>query len=234
MLQGILHMHENEVCHRDLKPENLLLSSSKADCQLKIADFGEAAPLEGWDDKGYLETYVGTRAYMAPEILAAKFEPAFYAGARADIFSAGIILMSMVIGFHPFNNGAATSDNQLYKAYLRKPASYWKSMQKKIGAQFSPDFIEVANSMIRHDADQRATARELLDAAWFRVDDQLDAEAVLEQLQQAQKAKTAAALAVARTAAGDDEEEHIGAFRHADEFKALEKSLSGKPQKEMD
>jgi len=159
MLEGLLHMHEHNVCHRDLKPENLLLSSSKEDCLLKIADFGEAAPLEGWDDKGYLETYVGTRAYMAPEILAGKIEPVFYAGASADVFSAGIILMSMAIGFHPFNNGPAVDENKLYKAYLGRPEDYWTSMCKKIHTQLSPEFIELANSMIRHDGDSRATVR---------------------------------------------------------------------------
>jgi len=124
-------MHEKEVCHRDLKPENLLLDQEGT---LKIADFGEAAPLERWDDKGYLETYVGTRAYMAPEILAGKAEPIFYVGANADIYSAGIILMTMAIGFHPFNNGAASDENKIYKAYLKRPDDYWTAIQKKISS----------------------------------------------------------------------------------------------------
>jgi len=131
MLEGLQHMHANNVCHRDLKPENLLLSSTDGDCVLKIADFGEAAPLDGWDDKGYLETYVGTRAYMAPEILAAEAQPTFYAGANADIYSAGIILMSMVIGEHPFKNAPAIDENKLYNAYLKRPADYWTSVCKK-------------------------------------------------------------------------------------------------------
>jgi serine/threonine protein kinase len=54
-------MHNKEVCHRDLKPDNLLLSSKGKDAKLKIADFGEAAPLDGWKEEGFLSTYVGTR-----------------------------------------------------------------------------------------------------------------------------------------------------------------------------
>ena len=32
-------------------------------------DFGFAGPLEGRDGSGHLQTYLGTEAYMAPEIL---------------------------------------------------------------------------------------------------------------------------------------------------------------------
>jgi serine/threonine protein kinase len=51
--------------HRDLKPENLLYDK---DYNLKVADFGFAAPLAGRDGSGYLKTRLGTESYMAPEI----------------------------------------------------------------------------------------------------------------------------------------------------------------------
>jgi len=54
LLEGIKHMHSNDVCHRDLKSENLLLDCSNDDCVLKIADFGEAGPIGGWEEQGYL------------------------------------------------------------------------------------------------------------------------------------------------------------------------------------
>ena len=64
-LEGLDYCHSNGIAHRDLKPENLLLDN---DYNLKIADFGFAAPVEGRDGKGYLTTKLGTYNYMAPEI----------------------------------------------------------------------------------------------------------------------------------------------------------------------
>ena len=46
-------------------PENLLLDK---DFNIKIADFGFAAPTDGKDGQGYLHTKLGTLNYMAPEI----------------------------------------------------------------------------------------------------------------------------------------------------------------------
>ena len=43
-MSGINHCHSNGVSHRDLKPENLLLDYR---FNLKIADFGYAALIEG-------------------------------------------------------------------------------------------------------------------------------------------------------------------------------------------
>jgi len=88
-LEGLDYCHLRGVSHRDLKPHNLLLSH---DYELKIADFGFAAPIEGKDGKGNLETYLGTMNYMAPEIHL-KLP---YDGRQVDIFAAGVILFMMV------------------------------------------------------------------------------------------------------------------------------------------
>lgn len=51
MLQGTYFMHSKFISHRDLKPENILLDEN---FNVKIADFGFAAPTQGRDNSGYL------------------------------------------------------------------------------------------------------------------------------------------------------------------------------------
>lgn len=65
MIEGLHHIHQGGLTHRDLKPENILFD---ANFNVKIADFGFAAPLEGNDGSGLQRTYLGTPFYMAPEI----------------------------------------------------------------------------------------------------------------------------------------------------------------------
>ena len=65
LLEGIHYLHQIGICHRDLKPENLFLNN---EYNLKIGDFGFAAPIKGRDGTGTNLTYLGTEGFMAPEI----------------------------------------------------------------------------------------------------------------------------------------------------------------------
>ena len=74
-----------------MKCENLLFD--KDGRNIKIADFGLAGKT-----KGFLNDYVGTPYYMAPEIHTGRYE-----GTKVDIFAAGVILFAMVVGRMPFD-----------------------------------------------------------------------------------------------------------------------------------
>jgi serine/threonine protein kinase len=65
MLSALHALHSKGTTHRDLKPENVLVDEHY---NLRLADFGFAAPIEGRDGSGQLRTKLGTESYMAPEI----------------------------------------------------------------------------------------------------------------------------------------------------------------------
>ena len=62
VLNGLHHIHENNIVHRDLKAENCLIDSNN---QLRIIDFGLSKRLTRYESSQLL---VGTPKYMAPEV----------------------------------------------------------------------------------------------------------------------------------------------------------------------
>ncbi|KAK1425343.1 hypothetical protein QVD17_20694 [Tagetes erecta] len=80
--KGLSYMHSKKIIHRDVKPENILIDHEN---NLKLADFGESTfeSLELF----YTSGEIGTRGYMAPEIVRGKPY-----GRKCDVFSFGICL----------------------------------------------------------------------------------------------------------------------------------------------
>ena len=88
LLNGFKELHRVSALHRDFKLENVLLN----DGVLKIADFGFSKQAD------IAKTTLGTRGYMAPEIM--KYQK--YDN-KVDIWSLGVCLYRMVFGEFPFN-----------------------------------------------------------------------------------------------------------------------------------
>ena len=102
VLSAVAYMHSMQVAHRDLKLENVLLMRkwvNKSEQPLcKICDFGfsKVAPA---DDQ--LSTLLGTQAYAAPEIVEAHRH---YDGKKVDVWAAGVLLYTMLVGAYPFGD----------------------------------------------------------------------------------------------------------------------------------
>jgi serine/threonine protein kinase len=96
LLSALSYLREKHIVHRDLKPENVLLGFGDNIC-VKICDFGLATELSS--DQETSRDYCGTEEYMAPEIARNTNEAYRY---EVDIWSLGIILYKLVIGFVPY------------------------------------------------------------------------------------------------------------------------------------
>jgi serine/threonine protein kinase len=91
---AVTHMHSRGVIHRDLKPENLLITRVKgagggggADIEVKLIDFGLAKIMPSQPHLAKAESFLGTRGYLAPEMLQrGQYDKAI------DIWALGVIV----------------------------------------------------------------------------------------------------------------------------------------------
>ncbi|KAK7321418.1 hypothetical protein VNO77_32044 [Canavalia gladiata] len=97
LINAVDFCHSRGVYHRDIKPENILLDENE---NLKVSDFGLSALAESKRLDGLLHTTCGTPAYVAPEVI----KRIGYDGAKADIWSCGVVLFVLLAGYIPFHD----------------------------------------------------------------------------------------------------------------------------------
>jgi len=91
VLMALSAVHSKGIVHRDVKPGNLLLDKKRRG-DIKLCDFGMAS-IPGHEVVERPDT-VGTHEYRSPELV---HDPA-EAGARADVYAAGVLLMRLLTG----------------------------------------------------------------------------------------------------------------------------------------
>mmetsp|Transcript_22174 Transcript_22174/g.48488 ORF Transcript_22174/g.48488 Transcript_22174/m.48488 type:complete len:507 (-) Transcript_22174:191-1711(-) len=153
IVRAIYYMHENHVCHRDLKPENFLFMSKAAIEKnlLKIIDFGLSCKFETGK---MLSTKAGTPYYVAPQVLAGKYDQ------LSDLWSVGVIMYVMLCGYPPFFGD--TDAEVLAKVKLGNysfNASDWKHV--------SEDAKNLIRHLIEMDPQKRFTAEQTLRHEWI-------------------------------------------------------------------
>lgn len=108
ILCALAHCHQAGVAHRDIKPSNVLVSvpsSSKEEQRLgdtvhvQLIDFGLAHYFGNLDAPTPAVTHPGTIAWAAPELFFKK--P--YRSDKADIWSCGILLHTLLFSTLPFH-----------------------------------------------------------------------------------------------------------------------------------
>lgn len=150
LVNAVDYCHSRGVFHRDLKPENLLLDAKGV---LKVSDFGLSALAQQVREDGLLHTTCGTPNYVAPEVINNKG----YDGAKADLWSCGVILFVLMAGYLPFEDANLMSlYKKIYKADFSCPPWFSSSAKKLIQRILDPN------------PSTRITTAELTENEWFK------------------------------------------------------------------
>ncbi|XP_044412441.1 CBL-interacting protein kinase 28 isoform X2 [Triticum aestivum] len=150
LISAIDFCHSRGVYHRDLKPENLLVDEYGT---LRVSDFGLSALTKSkWRD-GLLHTACGTPAYVAPEVLSRKG----YNGARADVWSCGVILFVLVAGYLPFH------ERNLMELYRKIAKAEYRCPR-----YFSTELKELLNGILDPDPNTRMSIARIKRSPWYR------------------------------------------------------------------
>ncbi|KAK9456626.1 kinase-like domain-containing protein [Dipodascopsis uninucleata] len=105
LLSGLHELHSHGWIHCDLKPDNIMYSSDREDAshasfKIKIIDLGNATRYN--ETYAYHDNYdIQSVGYRAPEVLVG--DPGF--DSRIDIWSAGVILLELLLGDSELLNG---------------------------------------------------------------------------------------------------------------------------------
>ena len=92
VLLALENLHKRDIIFRDLKPDNVVLDE-EGHC--KLTDFGLSK--EGINDSKYAQSFCGSIAYLAPEMLKKQGH-----GKAVDWYLLGVLFYEMLIGITPF------------------------------------------------------------------------------------------------------------------------------------
>jgi len=199
---GLQQAHRCQLIHRDIKPSNLLLGrTSKHDeaVELKIADLGlarlgGAGMLQSRDDLG--GSIVGTPEYMAPE----QYFTPDDVDIRADIYSLGCTLHTLLLGKPPFSDRVFKSYAEKMKAHLYDPLPPIREARPDVSKMLE----DVVHAMMAKRPEERyETPEELVDALTLfdRAYDLLDLLEMAQDLSVPADSRTGAPIAATQECA---------------------------------
>ncbi|OHT12146.1 CAMK family protein kinase [Tritrichomonas foetus] len=144
-IEALKYVHSIGAAHLDLKPENLLVDLNG---QIKISDFGFSIFV--WSNK--ITSQRGSPCYISPEIVIG--DP--YDAQKSDMWSAGVILYSMVTGNIPWK---AKTEKELYVCI--------KNCDYTIPEYLSEDCQDLIKKLMCFDPNERFDCNSVLQHPWL-------------------------------------------------------------------
>ncbi|KAM0790935.1 hypothetical protein ACM66B_004241 [Microbotryomycetes sp. NB124-2] len=154
LVSALKYLGKHGICHRDIKPENCLLTGNG---NLLVSDFGLATVFKMKGQTRLLKDRCGSPPYAAPELA----HSAPYAAEPIDVWSAGVLLFTLLVGNTPWDE--PTRNSPEFTAYLDGSllrSAPWNKINRGL-LKFLLRLLEV-------DAKQRATIYDIEREDWFR------------------------------------------------------------------
>ncbi|KAH8807108.1 kinase-like domain-containing protein [Xylogone sp. PMI_703] len=157
ILTGIAHMHSLGIAHRDIKMDNVVLDEYG---NAKIIDFGRAGIgrhlVSGETELVY--GLWGSHPYSAPECQDEwKYDPHM-----ADIWSLGVLYISMILGDLPWES--ATADDEAFAGYFHPN----NSGKAELMTLIQPDSRPLIDVMLNIDPFKRPNMVEVFADPWIQ------------------------------------------------------------------
>ncbi|KAI8917657.1 kinase-like domain-containing protein, partial [Powellomyces hirtus] len=146
LVEAVGYCHDKDFVHRDLKLENVLLTT---DLNVKLIDFGFTRRV---NTRNLLDTYCGSVAYAAPEMILGKR----YSGPQADVWSLGVILYTLLCGYLPFDDDS--------EAAIRQKIL---ELDYELPDFLSADTKDLIQEMLKIEGPERIGINDILAHPWF-------------------------------------------------------------------
>lgn len=151
IIEAVKYMHDRNVAHRDLKLENLLLTDH---CMtVKLCDFGFVKEVGVNEDLS--QTFCGSKAYAAPEILKGQA----YDPKKGDVWALGVIMYILVTGKMPFDESKGS------KRIVEDQKSLRLQWNKTV--RISPRCHQLIIQMLTWDFSERPAISKILQDEWL-------------------------------------------------------------------
>ncbi|CAJ0919865.1 10640_t:CDS:2 [Entrophospora sp. SA101] len=155
----VKYLHDNNI-DVDSNKKDLL----KSNPIIKLTDFGLAKFVDPTNP--LLSTRCGSEEYAAPELISGKSP---YDGKKTDIWSLGIILYSLLVGYLPFNFDGPRKQffHKIIKAEFDFPKTSMEGERGRRGT-ISNEAKDLIKKILMSDPDKRFTLEEISNHEWLK------------------------------------------------------------------